>query len=263
MRENKGFTLIELLVVIAIIALLMTIVMPALSQVKERARRLICATNVDQLGNGIIIYANENDDELPMFYAMNWLHDFSYLTTDYIMNSGGDRRTFFCPADKTQDPEDDRIWRWTETARNGGVVPSTSEPITNRYAYFRNSSYFYMADTDSPSRNDPAGGNYRPQIGEFAREWPRKLTARSAANTELLADQVISDSDPSVNPNVKFSARAGNWNVFGVEDWTNHIGRDGIATGGNVMYMDGHTVWKSYEDMTLRFIQDANVHQWW
>jgi len=42
MRQKRGFTLIELLVVIAIVALLMAILMPALSQVKKQARTTAC-----------------------------------------------------------------------------------------------------------------------------------------------------------------------------------------------------------------------------
>ncbi|MHC4647111.1 MAG: prepilin-type N-terminal cleavage/methylation domain-containing protein [Planctomycetota bacterium] len=47
-QERKGFTLIELLVVISIIALLMSILMPALSQVKEQAKGAICKSNLHQ-----------------------------------------------------------------------------------------------------------------------------------------------------------------------------------------------------------------------
>jgi prepilin-type N-terminal cleavage/methylation domain-containing protein len=64
MRTNKGFTLIELLVVIAIIAILLAILMPAMSRVKEQARRSTCLSNLRQLGLGWIMYADEHDDML-------------------------------------------------------------------------------------------------------------------------------------------------------------------------------------------------------
>lgn len=50
MNKTKGFTLIELLVVIAIIAMLLAILMPSLSAVKERAKRVVCASNQRQIG---------------------------------------------------------------------------------------------------------------------------------------------------------------------------------------------------------------------
>ncbi len=63
--KRQGFTLVELLVVIAIIALLMGILMPALSRVRQLAFRLVCGTNLSGIGKAMLIYANDYDDELP------------------------------------------------------------------------------------------------------------------------------------------------------------------------------------------------------
>jgi prepilin-type N-terminal cleavage/methylation domain-containing protein/prepilin-type processing-associated H-X9-DG protein len=63
--RRKGFTLVELLVVIAIIALLMGILMPALSRVRQLAFRLICGTNLSGIGKAMLVYANDFEDELP------------------------------------------------------------------------------------------------------------------------------------------------------------------------------------------------------
>jgi prepilin-type N-terminal cleavage/methylation domain-containing protein len=49
-NRHKGFTLIELLVVIAIIALLLSIVLPALKKVKAQARKTICSSQLHQWG---------------------------------------------------------------------------------------------------------------------------------------------------------------------------------------------------------------------
>ncbi len=64
MARRRGFTLIELLVVIAIIAILLAILMPAMSRVKEQARRSTCLSNLRQLTLGWIMYADEHDDML-------------------------------------------------------------------------------------------------------------------------------------------------------------------------------------------------------
>jgi len=64
MRKSRGFTLIELLVVIAIIAILMAILMPALSRVKEQGKRATCLSNLKQLSLAWLMYADENDGRL-------------------------------------------------------------------------------------------------------------------------------------------------------------------------------------------------------
>ncbi len=64
MRKSKnGFTLIELLVVISIIALLVSILMPALSVAREQAKRTVCMTNLKSIGQGIMIYSNQYEGQ--------------------------------------------------------------------------------------------------------------------------------------------------------------------------------------------------------
>lgn len=63
--KKKGFTLVELLVVIAIIALLMSILMPALAQVRRLAQRMMCGTNLKGLGTAIVTYGDDNRERSP------------------------------------------------------------------------------------------------------------------------------------------------------------------------------------------------------
>ena len=60
-RTARGFTLIELLVVVAIIALLISILLPALSLARAQAKQLLCLTNLHSLGQAAMLYANENE----------------------------------------------------------------------------------------------------------------------------------------------------------------------------------------------------------
>lgn len=65
-RSSAGaFTLVDVLVSIAVIAVLISLLLPSLSMVRESTRRIVCASNLRQIGIGIHLYAQSERDEIP------------------------------------------------------------------------------------------------------------------------------------------------------------------------------------------------------
>lgn len=74
-RQQKGsaFTLIELLVVISVISLLMAILLPALGRAREQGRVASCMANLRSIGQGVFLYAHDNDGRLiPGDWRVSW-----------------------------------------------------------------------------------------------------------------------------------------------------------------------------------------------
>lgn len=63
-RVRHAFTLVELLVVIGIIAMLISILLPTLSSARQSANKLVCASNMRQVGQAAVFYANDNEGSL-------------------------------------------------------------------------------------------------------------------------------------------------------------------------------------------------------
>jgi type II secretory pathway pseudopilin PulG len=64
-RPAAGFSLLELIVVMSVTVLLTGLLLPALIKVRENAHRVICSSNLRQVGLATVMYADNNNGDLP------------------------------------------------------------------------------------------------------------------------------------------------------------------------------------------------------
>ncbi len=125
-RSHGGFTLIELLVVIAIIAILASMLLPALARAKVKANQAKCFSNEHQIGLGYHMYADDHEDNYPVHEdwqsvggspvakAVAWRPGVIQTNTRPLNPFVGDVTVFRCPADKG-----DSYWPQAKTAYEG------------------------------------------------------------------------------------------------------------------------------------------------
>ncbi|OHB68821.1 MAG: hypothetical protein A2Y77_11640 [Planctomycetes bacterium RBG_13_62_9] len=251
-----------MLVVIAVIAVLMGILLPALSAAREHGRRVVCGQNEKNTGLGLFLYANDYDGKLPLNEVDRWLFDVSYWTTDIVLKTGAfDRHIFYCPSWRQRD--DIIFWRYGENLA-AGTPESYDRPepqaTATRKDYHRILGYFWFIDTVAGRAHPPMNP------GGPDKEWVRSVvkTHTAPAQVELIADVTASNGpDRSLADFTK--ATGGCWSRWQVYDRTSHLKKSTVPTGTNILFVDGHVQWRKFDEMKHRWFWQAygNPCFWW
>ena len=230
--KRSAFTLIELLVVIAVIALLMAVLLPSLRAARERAKRTVCAANLQQIGRGIMAYGMDYDRlPVPGLQSPNgnanvlWLplvHSYVYQTTRpdaigepqrrwNVMNLGYLHQTltiesasvFYCPTTSKGQRYQDHAERYTWS------FDSNIQSSNGHIGHMLEVSYSYTPQ-----------GRRREELsmGDYAYQASFKLST-------------LNNRAPLALDRVRYNDNSPRWNV--------HRGSGGRAGGSNILYGDG------------------------
>ncbi len=166
-RPSSGFTLIELLVVLGVIALLVAILLPALSAARRAANRVVCGSNLRQMTLALRMYASENRDCVPLGYQFSsrWS---SYMIRDAVQYGtkpymilgnlyvGGylqTPNTYYCPAETDE--------RWVFDSPSNVWPPETTTAYTRAgYGVRPVVQFGGGSSTSDPKLGVPAGNKW-------------------------------------------------------------------------------------------------------
>jgi prepilin-type processing-associated H-X9-DG protein/prepilin-type N-terminal cleavage/methylation domain-containing protein len=263
-RRGNGFTLVELLVVIGIIALLIGILMPALSKARAASRQIKCLSNIRSLGQIDAQYVAEYKKwHMPAYWGWSpagtgW--DPAATVPSAADPTGHPRRYWFqCQpvADSVGSVDATDINK--ARSKYGMICPDAllSEQNRNVWGYTIHESYGTNY-TQLPGTPEPTSTNWYWAPGpDFWNAWKVSQVLRPADKV-FFADSTsegLSVSTGTTTPNSTQRYFATN---FGGEDWSGekhqapHYG-GAVAyrhnRGANALFFDGHATWMSYDQM--------------
>ncbi len=226
----SAFTLVELLVVVAIISILLALMLPNISGQIERARRVACRNGMKNQALAYMIDADDRDGrvQIERWIGGAWMWDIDFDTRKRLVEHHGlSRHTLYCPSN--QDQNDDELWNFGGFCVTGyWLLIERANPSGSSHPPFRTIP------------NDP----FRPGlVGRLS---------DAGSTSVMIADATISSGG-------SFTHIYGGWRM---PHRSPHLDIDGRRpAGGNVLFADGHAVWREYGEMRSRL--NMGPEHWW
>ena len=117
-KANKAFTLIELLVVVAIIAILASMLLPALAGAKVQARKILCMNNQKQIALATMMYGDDFDGNFPKATGDHTMWIKSMIRSGYFQ----DLKVFADPAEKEGPQNNTKLRKFTIKMDDGPKI---------------------------------------------------------------------------------------------------------------------------------------------
>ncbi len=253
-RRSRGFTLVELLVVIGIIALLISMLLPALGRARESANRIKCLSNLRSLAQSAVQYTIANKGRWPLA-AMN-ISPYQRLNPQYITHemylgmrvgpdfvndqgqpNGAKLSDFFqCPSSTMKDLE---VAQWTDVSNPANAPAGSPSFVVTSTNWLLRSSYVYCGNGWGPL----SGYNTQPQLASTGgATWMREIAPVKYGDKgikALFADKTEWWSSDGIRAN------------HGIKMHSSGSFGNPMTPGFNTVYTDGHGEWTNMQNRPL------------
>ncbi len=218
-RVERGFTLIELLVVVAIIAILISILLPALNNAREQSRAVVCAANQRQVGQSAGVYLAENKGAFPCSYI-------------YANNASGGYDLNNQPPSH---PFGYLHWSWFLYNR-GQVFPAAFQcPTISHKGIPRTNPGKNAADWEFPEQVDQDNGRPGPSNNLEDLQAPRMAFTANAAVMPRNKFTTQLSGGPRINRFVRDNEIRRSGSVIMAAEFSAEWKNIGVPQGGNVL----------------------------
>ncbi|HEY3333272.1 MAG TPA: DUF1559 domain-containing protein [Capsulimonadaceae bacterium] len=241
-KSSIGFTLIELLVVIAIIAILAAILFPVFATAREKARQSTCASNLKQIGLGLLQYTQDNDECLVNAWYGNGGSAYQYTNNsgqaykwmDAIYPYIKSEKVFNCPDDVGTFGYNNEKGLGYMYAYN---YPTTTGSRLNWGSYGINAMYWGYCSKSLPDQCGPGAAGYGTSTSKLLTP-DRTIWVMDSTNGYEVALQYMQYTRvvPSTTDYPGFTTIG---NVGSINEQA-AIFRHANGTVANFLYCDGH-----------------------